>query len=578
MSYCINPKCSHRQNSDDVEFCQTCGTPLLVQNRYRIVKPLRNPNPNHPTEVFEVEDWENWGIVKVLKVLKYVNNPDLVKRFKKEAHILFLLNDYKKHYQNRGKYLGIPSINTEGYFPIPIQQDNQKLYGLVMEKIEGQNLEDWIYEQGAIARHEALAWLKQIVEVLDFLHRHNFLHRDIKPSNLILQPNGNIALIDFGIVGMESLAETQIGSLGYAAPEQFTGKAVPQSDFFALGRTFVYLLTAKNPLDFATHKQTGRLLWRREVKGKIDRTFANFIDDLMDTNPNRRPRDTGKVMQQLQQLHKVNSSKSSTLKFGIKWFGLLMGLAVFIKALPTLNEFVLKRTDTKLTSLAEENYQEKKLERARWYSRLSLILNPENALSYRILGLICEEKFNFQCARERYREIIQSVGDRMNNDDPNDDNIILLIQGLNNLSRLQLLLETDSSGAKANLKTGFELIPVAKQHPIYGPGWQEKLIPEVRADLAKNWGWLALKEGNYEEAQQSLEAAIVLQNQFPQPQPDPYCWLAKVYQETNESEIKIEKVWTKCHKYHNLLEKPEIKALQNEARRYFKHQGGINEI
>ena len=89
MNYCINPQCQNRKNLEGLDLCQSCSTELLIKNRYRIIRPLRESQPANPTEIFEVEDWGiglgDWGSLKVLKVLKYDNNPDLVRLFKQEA-------------------------------------------------------------------------------------------------------------------------------------------------------------------------------------------------------------------------------------------------------------------------------------------------------------------------------------------------------------------------------------------------------------------------------------------------------------------------------------------------------------
>ena len=83
--YCINPECRARANKHTLDRCQSCGAPLLVQERYRLVRPLRDILSAHHTEVFEVEDWgtdeRDWGTIKVMKILKYDRNPDLVRLF-----------------------------------------------------------------------------------------------------------------------------------------------------------------------------------------------------------------------------------------------------------------------------------------------------------------------------------------------------------------------------------------------------------------------------------------------------------------------------------------------------------------
>ncbi|NER23453.1 MAG: serine/threonine protein kinase [Symploca sp. SIO1C2] len=568
MSYCINPKCPHRQNSDEVQSCQTCGTPLLIHNRYRIVKPLREPNPNHPTEVFEVEDWDDWGMPKVLKVLKDTDNQDLVKRFQQEAHILLILNKSKKYHHNQE--LGIPNLDSEGYFPIDVRHKKQKLYGLVMEKIEGDNLETWVRQQGAIAQEEALAWLKQIVKTLNFLHAHNFLHRDIKPANLIRQPNGKITLIDFGVAGIEGLAETQIGSLAYAAPEQMaiTGKAVPQSDFFALGRTFVYLLTGRHPWELAMNNKNDRFFWHKSIRTKLDKSLVALIDQLMHFDYHQRPQDTRKILKRLAKLTKQQSKLEKSLRL-LPYF---VGIIIFVAFLPFLNKNVLQRLlDINFTSQGSTSYDQGNLGQAKIYFLIALNLNRNNLLAAHTLGLICDEEKNFHCAANRYRQAIASARTRQQDKDPNNDNIIVLIQALNNLSRLKILhFEPQFSQVASHLEEGFELIALARNYSEYGEYWSQ-IIPEVKADLEKNRGWLALEEGRYEEAQKSLEYAIALQN--PKPTPDAYCLLAKVLKETDAPQLEIKKTWIPCKELPNNYQKPEIEQWRQEIYRYLNSKG-----
>jgi hypothetical protein len=119
MIYCINPQCEQRQNPPAAQNCQACGTALLIGDRYRILKPVRSPNPARPTDIFEVEDWgtgENeWGTVKVLKVLKYTHNPDLVRLFKQEARVLIWL-------AGNG---GAPKVEPDGYFQIKLPNNSR---------------------------------------------------------------------------------------------------------------------------------------------------------------------------------------------------------------------------------------------------------------------------------------------------------------------------------------------------------------------------------------------------------------------------------------------------------------------
>jgi len=558
-----------------LKLCQACGTPLLLHNRYCLVRPLREPNSIHPTEVFEVEDWDDWGMLKILKVLKDTDNSDLVKRFQQEAHILLILNKSKKYHHNQE--LGIPNLDSEGYFPIDVSQDNQKLYGLVMEKIEGDNLETWVQKQGVISQDQAVDWLRQIVETLNFLHKHNFVHRDIKPANLIHQPNGKIILIDFGVAGIEGLARTQIGSLEYAAPEQMqrTGKAVPQSDFFALGRTFVYLLTGRHPWEFAREKKSDRLIWHKSIRHKLDKSLVAFIDQLIRRDYHKRPQDTSKILKRLAKLTKQQSKLEKSLKL-LSYF---VGIIIFVAFLPFLNKNVLQRLlDINFTSQGSNSHKQGNLGEAKIYSLIALTLNPDNPLAAHTLGAVCDDEKNFKCAANRYRQAITSARERLNDSDSANDNPIILVQAINDLVRLKLLhVEPNFSEAAVDLAKAFEDLPLARDHPDYGESWQREKIPELEADLAKNSGWLALREGRYEDAKQSLEQAIALRSKLNKPIPDAYCWLAKVLQETDAPKPEISKAGAKCQELPNEYQKPEIEQLRQEIDRYLNPKGKVNE-
>jgi CHASE2 domain-containing sensor protein len=263
--YCINPSCPQRENPDDdldLKSCQTCGTPLRIQERYLLLKLLSEPNAN--AEVFDVLDLEfELDQPKVLKVLK-APHPS-VELFKREAVVLKFLSYNYPH-------LGIPKVENDGYFLFQHHEglNELKLHCLLMEKVEGINLEQWLQENNILSEKIAIDWLKQLVKTLAALHNRKLLHRDIKPSNIMLKPDEHLVLIDFGSVAMHETARTQIGTNGYTAPEQYQGQAVYQSDFYSLGRTFVHLLTRIEP-----NNQTGKLRWRDNIY--LTPTWRNLV-------------------------------------------------------------------------------------------------------------------------------------------------------------------------------------------------------------------------------------------------------------------------------------------------------------
>jgi serine/threonine-protein kinase len=125
---------------------------------------------------------------------------------------------------------------------------------LAMEFVRGHDLEDVIKKQGALPEQQVLTWADQLCDVLDYLHNHKpepIIFRDMKPSNIMIQPDGDIKLIDFGIAKVFQKAQrgTQIGTPGYAPPEQYQGLATIESDIYALGATLHHMLTGRDPRD-----------------------------------------------------------------------------------------------------------------------------------------------------------------------------------------------------------------------------------------------------------------------------------------------------------------------------------------
>ncbi len=299
MSLCINPHCPKPDdNPDKIIFCLGCGSELLLQGRYKVVKYLGGGGFGKTYEIKERN-----ATVKVLKIL-HNNFPKAIELFQREAEVLSQLN-----------YSGIPQVEDDGYFIYHPRNSQQPLHCLVMEKIEGMNLYEYIKqrEYHPIDERMAMQWLQELTVILQQVHNQNFFHRDIKPANVMLRAEGGLALIDFGTARVvtdtywQSQAEgkvTGIVSAGYTPPEQMNGQAMQQSDFFALGRTFVYLLTAKDPNQFY-NPQTDELLWRDAVPN-ISPEFADFLDWMMKRSPSQRPKNTEEILQRLLEIKPIS--------------------------------------------------------------------------------------------------------------------------------------------------------------------------------------------------------------------------------------------------------------------------------
>lgn len=507
MSYCINPWCPERKNPDDALHCQACDTPLLVNERYRLVRPLKELCTHSYTEVW-LADY--CGTLQVLKCLTE-SKPTLIKLFQREAQVLRQLS-----------HPGIPKLETNFvFFP---NNGPQKLHCLVLERLEGENLEQWVAANHPISQELAWEWLENLVEILDYVHQERFFHRDIKPSNIMRTPEGKLVLIDFGAVRkitgtylekMELQQETTgIYSIGgYTPAEQIIGRAVPQSDFFALGRTFVYLLTGKPPTEFE-NPDTGELVgWRETVPG-LSGSFADSIDRLMAPVAQKRPCNTQEILQAIAEsrdasdrvctsqkeeryakLGSWNFARKKELAFRFAPIVLLGCIGTFMLMTPKLAIVANK--------LGVKNHQEGRLIAAKQYYRLATRLNPQYAQPYYNLGWLCEESLNDRtCARAAYQQAILRQFPAANAE----------------LARLQIL-DNDLPAALKTTEDGLQ--------------WVKYDL--VKAALLKNRGWIRFSQNRLEEAENDLRNAIALADDSPHS----HCLLARVLQARGKPEALV---------------------------------------
>lgn len=139
MSLCINPNCQNPKNPDNILYCQSCGSELLLEGRYRVKGDI---GKGGFAKTFEVNDGSK--VAKILKVLTS-NTAKAISLFQQESEIL--------------KQLDIPGIPyAEDYFQYFPYNSQHAIYCLVMEKIEGDNLQSWLAKRGNRPINENLAY------------------------------------------------------------------------------------------------------------------------------------------------------------------------------------------------------------------------------------------------------------------------------------------------------------------------------------------------------------------------------------------------------------------------------------
>jgi serine/threonine-protein kinase len=204
-------------------------------SRYSFCRPLGQGGMG---TVYLAEDKQSQNRSCVIKQLsaKFTNpkeQAEAVRLFKREAEILGKLD-----------HPGIVRI-----FDAHVTSDNR--YFLVMDYVPGTNLDTLLRTGGPVSYDLAVALAIQCCEVLEYLHTQDppIIYRDLKPSNIMLTPDAQVVLIDFGIARflMRREAATKVVSAGYSPPEQYAGKPEPASDFYALGCTLSHLLTGVHP-------------------------------------------------------------------------------------------------------------------------------------------------------------------------------------------------------------------------------------------------------------------------------------------------------------------------------------------
>ena len=180
---------------------------------------------------------------------------------------------------------------------------------IVMDYVEGLSIKEWLNRKGVIKQDTAVKWIKQVCNVLIYLHnrKHPILYRDMKPDNIMIQEDGNIKVLDFGIsVVITDSSDTvlePLGTKGYAAPEQKVkgSKYDLRSDIYALGMTMYHMLTGINP-----GVVSGELKPIRSVDSSLSVGLEVIVDKCTQENPNNRYQTVEEVLYDLNNYNKLD--------------------------------------------------------------------------------------------------------------------------------------------------------------------------------------------------------------------------------------------------------------------------------
>ncbi|MHB2018711.1 MAG: serine/threonine protein kinase [Candidatus Xenobia bacterium] len=265
----------------------------LLTDNYRIVKVLGKGGMGSVYQAEALRLGKNWAIKELIPYLEDPKEyPRIVEQFFTEAQIL-------AHLEHPGLPRVVDFFEHEG---------NQYL---VMDLIEGETLEKISNTHGPLAEGQVLTWVYQILEILHYLHRQEppIIFRDLKPANVMITPQQQVKLIDFGIakqLNPETRTRTAIKGVlspGFAPIEQFGLQPTDQrSDIYSLGATMYYLLTSRVPPVSLHRAFSGAVLEPAMTVNKTVRpAIWSVIERMMAIKIEERPRAAADVLQMFQQ-------------------------------------------------------------------------------------------------------------------------------------------------------------------------------------------------------------------------------------------------------------------------------------
>lgn len=255
----------------------------VIDGKYEILKQIGKGGMSVVYLAMDRRLNKQWAVKEIRKNARGKLNEVVVNSLLAEANLMKRLD-----------HPALPRI-------VDIIDNGQTIY-VIMDYIEGESLESVVKEYGAQPWEVVVEWAKQLCDALNYLHSQKppIIYRDMKPANVMLKPEGNLKVIDFGIAREykeKNLADTTIlGTKGYAPPEQHGARQTDaRSDIYALGMTLHHLLTAEDPREpdymYAPIRQ-----WNPELPGGLER----MIDKCTALDPEDRYQNCNELMYALE--------------------------------------------------------------------------------------------------------------------------------------------------------------------------------------------------------------------------------------------------------------------------------------
>lgn len=270
---------------------------FVLNGKYEILKVIHTSGMANVYLVSDKNLNKQWCLKEIVKSEAGKNMVEY-RSLLQEANIMKSLN-----------HSSIPRIVT-------IEEEGDSIF-IIMDYVHGISVKDWLIKKGAVKQSVVVNWMKQVCGVLIYLHnrKHPIFYRDMKPDNIMIQEDGNIKVLDFGIsvviTSKDDTIKEALGTKGYAAPEQKKRgeKYDLRSDIFALGRTMYYMLTGLNPSIIGDNLRP-----IREINSSLSMGLEVIIDKCTKENPDERYQSVEEVLYALKNYETLDSNYRHKIK------------------------------------------------------------------------------------------------------------------------------------------------------------------------------------------------------------------------------------------------------------------------
>ncbi len=357
----------------------------VIDGKYEILKLIGSGGMSKVYLAMDKRLNKQWAVKEITKRARDMNNEVVIQSAIAEANMIKKLD-----------HPALPRI-------VDIIENGDMIF-VIMDYIEGETLGSVLREQGAQSQELVIEWALQLCEVLDYLHTRvpAIIYRDMKPDNIMLKPDGNVKLIDFGIAREykehKSSDTIGLGTRGYAAPEQFGGQAQTdaRTDIYCLGMTMHHLLTGKNPSEppYETYPI-------RHWNPQLSTGLEAIVQKCINLNPDKRYQSCAELAYALYHYDEMNAEHIARQKRKLHLF-IFSVTAMFLCLLIGFTGMAMKnqQQNSNYGHYLEEAEKAQTVDEKMSIYAQAIDVKPEDTEAYLKMIATCKENTDFSAEKE----------------------------------------------------------------------------------------------------------------------------------------------------------------------------------